>query len=86
MKRWTIRRHPGFGGLDEEFSVLEGGEIVGAFDRRFYAELTMAARILLEELAEAERVPVETLVRDILARAGKKEEGDGRREETEGRG
>lgn len=85
MRRWVIRHHPALDGLEEEFSIVEVGEIVAVFDRRFYAELTMAARILLEDLAEAERVPVRTLVRDILRKTGeRKGKSDGPYQESQG--
>ncbi|MDD5531284.1 MAG: hypothetical protein PHC52_00675 [Syntrophales bacterium] len=68
VEPWRIVRVRPGDGLEEEFSLMEGAEVAGAFSRRLYADMAIAARILLEELAECEGVLVEDLVRGIIER------------------
>lgn len=68
VEPWRIVRVRPQGGEGEEFSIMEGPEVAGAFMRRLYAEMMLAGRILLEELAAAEGVCVEDLVKGVVER------------------
>ncbi|MFH2074060.1 MAG: hypothetical protein ABIJ57_01760 [Pseudomonadota bacterium] len=68
VEPWRIVRVRPQGCDGEEFSLMEGPEVAGAFGRRLYAEMALAARILLEELAAAEGVLVEDVVKGVIER------------------
>jgi len=66
---WTVEESQSFEPDNEtDYSILEGGDIVASFSCRLYADMTLAARYLLVELAESEGVELPELVGDIIRR------------------
>lgn len=68
VEPWRIVHSPAQASLKEEFALLEGTDVAGVFESQLYTGMALAGRILLEELAAAEGVMVEDLVKDILDR------------------
>jgi hypothetical protein len=66
---WTVEESRSFGPEPEtDYSILEAGDVVASFSCRLYADMTLAARYLLVELAESEGVELAELVGDIIRR------------------